>query len=155
MFRMSGGVAFLRRDALLIRRRLFPRLAAFDSTSRVPAPGQGGALRWGDEERALPPAVGQPLRFLNGAAQLKTGAAKADKKPSPKSPGTLPVVIIGGGDWNRDLPNTPRTDALAYYPLQLEEVSSSPPTMTLIAERGESGRCAAHWSAQERKPHPN
>jgi NADPH-dependent glutamate synthase beta subunit-like oxidoreductase/NAD(P)H-flavin reductase len=89
-------------------------------------------------KNGLAAGVRQASDFLM-ALQL-TGAAKADSLANLQV--RLPVVIIGGGLTAIDT----ATEALAYYPLQVEKFLSR--YETLIAERGEAA-VRADWSAQE------
>jgi NAD(P)H-flavin reductase len=73
------------------------------------------------------------------ALQL-TGAAKAESLANLQV--RLPVVIIGGGLTAIDT----ATEALAYYPLQVEKFLSR--YETLVGERGEAA-VRAEWTAQE------
>src|SRR5260221_10159221 len=73
------------------------------------------------------------------ALQL-TGAAKAESLANLQV--RLPVVIIGGGLTAIDT----ATEALAYYPLQVEKFLSR--YQTLVGERGEAAVRAA-WAAQK------
>jgi NAD(P)H-flavin reductase len=82
--------------------------------------------------------VRQASDFLM-ALQL-TGAAKTDSLANLQV--RLPVVIIGGGLTAIDT----ATEALAYYPLQVEKFLSR--YETLIAERGEAA-VRADWTAQD------
>ena len=89
-------------------------------------------------KNGLAAGVRQASDFLM-ALQL-TGAAKSDSLANLQV--RLPVVIIGGGLTAIDT----ATEALAYYPLQVEKFLSR--YETLIAERGEAA-VRADWSAQE------
>jgi NADPH-dependent glutamate synthase beta subunit-like oxidoreductase/NAD(P)H-flavin reductase len=89
-------------------------------------------------KNGLAAGVRQASDFLM-ALQL-TGAAKTDSLANLQV--RLPVVIIGGGLTAIDT----ATEALAYYPLQVEKFLSR--YETLIAERGEAA-VRADWSAQE------
>ena len=73
------------------------------------------------------------------ALQL-TGAGKTDSVANLQV--RLPVVVIGGGLTAIDT----ATEALAYYPLQVEKFLSR--YEALVAERGEAAMRAG-WSAQE------
>src|SRR5262249_60599087 len=75
------------------------------------------------------------LRALN-----ITAAAKTDSLANLQV--RLPLVIIGGGLTAIDT----ATEALAYYPLQVEKFLSR--YETLIAERGEAA-VRADWTAQD------
>src|SRR5216117_4342340 len=75
------------------------------------------------------------------ALQL-TGAAKTDSIANLQV--RLPVVIIGGGLTAIDT----ATEALAYYPLQVEKFLAS--YETLAAERGAEA-VRADWNAAERE----
>src|SRR5207249_742530 len=89
-------------------------------------------------KNGLAAGVRQASDFLM-ALQL-TGAAKTDSLANLQV--RLPVVIIGGGLTAIDT----ATEALAYYPLQVEKFLSR--YETLIAERGEAA-VRADWSAHE------
>ena len=89
-------------------------------------------------KNGLAAGVRQASDFLM-ALQL-TGAAKADSLANLQV--RLPVVIIGGGLTAIDT----ATEALAYYPLQVEKFLSR--YETLIAERGEAA-VRADWSVHE------
>ncbi len=89
-------------------------------------------------KNGLAAGVRQASDFLM-ALQL-TGAAKTDSVANLQV--RLPVVIIGGGLTAIDT----ATEALAYYPLQVEKFLSR--YETLIAERGEAA-VRADWTAQE------
>src|SRR4029077_15207280 len=89
-------------------------------------------------QNGLVPGVRQASDFLM-ALQL-TGAAKTDSIANLTV--RLQVVVIGGGLTAID----PATEALAYYPVQVEKFLSR--YETLIAERGEAA-VRADWSAQE------
>ena len=86
----------------------------------------------------LASGVRQASDFLM-ALQL-TGAGKTDSVANLQV--RLPVVVIGGGLTAIDT----ATEALAYYPLQVEKFLSR--YETLVAERGEAAVRAA-WSAHE------
>ena len=89
-------------------------------------------------KNGLAAGVRQASDFLM-ALQL-TGAAKTDSLANLQV--RLPVVIIGGGLTAIDT----ATEALAYYPLQVEKFLSR--YETLIAERGEAA-VRADWSVHE------
>src|SRR5215831_18200345 len=89
-------------------------------------------------KNGLAAGVRQASDFLM-ALQL-TGAAKTDSLANLQV--RLPVVIIGGGLTAIDT----ATEALAYYPLQVEKFLSR--YETLIAERGEAA-VRADWTAQD------
>ena len=89
-------------------------------------------------KNGLAAGVRQASDFLM-ALQL-TGAAKAESLANLQV--RLPVVIIGGGLTAIDT----ATEALAYYPLQVEKFLSR--YETLVAERGETA-VRADWTAQE------
>jgi NADPH-dependent glutamate synthase beta subunit-like oxidoreductase/NAD(P)H-flavin reductase len=89
-------------------------------------------------KNGLAAGVRQASDFLM-ALQL-TGAAKAGSLANLQV--RLPVVIIGGGLTAIDT----ATEALAYYPLQVEKFLSR--YETLVAERGEAA-VRGKWTAQE------
>src|SRR5436190_7718499 len=89
-------------------------------------------------KNGLAAGVRQASDFLM-ALQL-TGAAKADSLANLQV--RLPVVIIGGGLTAIDT----ATEALAYYPLQVEKFLSR--YETLLAERGEAA-VRADWTSQD------
>jgi NADPH-dependent glutamate synthase beta subunit-like oxidoreductase/NAD(P)H-flavin reductase len=89
-------------------------------------------------KNGLAPGVRQASDFLM-ALQL-TGAAKTDSLANLQV--RLPVVIIGGGLTAIDT----ATEALAYYPLQVEKFLAR--YETLVQERGEAA-VRASWSAQD------
>src|SRR5262245_4878602 len=89
-------------------------------------------------KNGLAAGVRQASDFLM-ALQL-TGAAKTDSLANLQV--RLPVVIIGGGLTAIDT----ATEALAYYPLQVEKFLSR--YETLIAERGEAA-VRADWTTQD------
>ncbi|HEY7665800.1 MAG TPA: FAD-dependent oxidoreductase [Xanthobacteraceae bacterium] len=89
-------------------------------------------------KNGLAAGVRQASDFLM-ALQL-TGAAKTDSLANLQV--RLPVVVIGGGLTAIDT----ATEALAYYPLQLEKFLAR--YETLVRERGEAG-VRADWTAQE------
>ena len=91
-------------------------------------------------ENGLVPGVRQASDFLM-ALQL-TGAAKADSIANLTV--RLPVVVIGGGLTAIDT----ATEALAYYPVQVEKFLSR--YETLVAERGVEA-VRASWTAAERE----
>jgi NADPH-dependent glutamate synthase beta subunit-like oxidoreductase/NAD(P)H-flavin reductase len=89
-------------------------------------------------KNGLAAGVRQASDFLM-ALQL-TGAAKAESLANLQV--RLPVVIIGGGLTAIDT----ATEALAYYPLQVEKFLSR--YETLVGERGEAA-VRPEWTAQE------
>jgi NADPH-dependent glutamate synthase beta subunit-like oxidoreductase/NAD(P)H-flavin reductase len=89
-------------------------------------------------KNGLAPGVRQASDFLM-ALQL-TGAAKTDSLANLQV--RLPVVIIGGGLTAIDT----ATEALAYYPLQVEKFLSR--YERLVEERGEAA-VRESWSAQD------
>jgi NADPH-dependent glutamate synthase beta subunit-like oxidoreductase/NAD(P)H-flavin reductase len=91
-------------------------------------------------KNGLVPGVRQASDFLM-ALQL-TGAAKTDSIANLTV--RLPVVVIGGGLTAIDT----ATEALAYYPLQVEKFVSR--YETLAAERGAEA-VRADWNAAERE----
>ena len=91
-------------------------------------------------QNGLVPGVRQASDFLM-ALQL-TGAAKTDSIANLTV--RLPVVVIGGGLTAIDT----ATEALAYYPLQVEKFLSR--YETLVAERG-GEKIRAEWTGAERE----
>jgi len=91
-------------------------------------------------QNGLVPGVRQASDFLM-ALQL-TGAAKADSIANLTV--RLPVVVIGGGLTAIDT----ATEALAYYPVQVEKFLSRHDT--LVAERGAEA-VRAGWNGAERE----
>ena len=89
-------------------------------------------------KNGLAPGIRQASDFLM-ALQL-TGAGKTDSVANLQV--RLPVVVIGGGLTAIDT----ATEALAYYPLQVEKFLSR--HEALVAEKGEAA-VHAGWSAQE------
>src|SRR5262249_10767020 len=136
---------------LLERRREFTMFGGvrFGGTLTI-----DGAFALGFDHIALCAGAGRPtiVPMKNGLAaggrrasdflmalQLP-GAAKTDSLANLQV--RLPVVIIGGGLTAIDT----ATEALAYYPLQVEKFLSR--YETLIAERGEAA-VRADWTAQD------
>lgn len=99
-----------------------------------------GRPRYVDVPNGLARGVRQASDFLMGL-QL-TGAARRDSIANLQL--RLPVRVIGGGLTAIDT----ATEALAYYPLQVEKFLAR--YETLCAERGEAAVRAA-WDAEERQ----
>ncbi|MGE0810586.1 MAG: FAD-dependent oxidoreductase [Immundisolibacter sp.] len=97
-----------------------------------------GRPRFVDVPNGLARGVRQASDFLMGL-QL-TGAARRDSIANLQL--RLPVLVIGGGLTAIDT----ATEALAYYPLQVEKFLTR--YETLCAERGEAG-VRARWDGEE------
>src|SRR5499426_298051 len=143
---------FLKLVRLLIeRRRQFSMFGGvrFGGTVTVES-----AFKMGFDHIALCAGAGKPtvLDLPNGLARgvraasdflmalQLTGAAKTDSVANLQI--RLPVVVIGGGLTAIDT----ATEALAYYPLQVEKFLTR--YETLVRERGEAA-VRADWTAQE------
>jgi NADPH-dependent glutamate synthase beta subunit-like oxidoreductase/NAD(P)H-flavin reductase len=129
-FKMFGGVRF---GGTLTIDGAFA--AGFDHIALCAGAGRPTIVPM---KNGLAAGVRQASDFLM-ALQL-TGAAKADSLANLQV--RLPVVVIGGGLTAIDT----ATEALAYYPLQVEKFLAR--YETLVAERGEQTVRAA-WSAPE------
>ena len=130
-FKMFGGVRF--GGALTIESAFelgFDHIAVCAGAGRPTIVGMKNGLATG---------VRQASDFLM-ALQL-TGAAKTDSIANLQV--RLPVAVIGGGLTAIDT----ATEALAYYPLQVEKFLSR--YEALVAERGVAS-VEAGWNAQER-----
>jgi NADPH-dependent glutamate synthase beta subunit-like oxidoreductase/NAD(P)H-flavin reductase len=143
---------FLKLVRLLVERR--SELAMFGGVRFGGTLGIDGAFALGFDHIALCAGAGRPtiVPMKNGLAagvrqasdflmalQL-TGAAKTDSLANLQI--RLPVVVIGGGLTAIDT----ATEALAYYPLQVEKFLAR--YETLVRERGEAA-VRADWSAQD------
>ena len=131
-FSMIGGVRF---GGTLTVDQAFE--AGFDHIALCAGAGRPTVL---DMPNGLAKGVRQASDFLM-ALQL-TGAAKTDSIANLQL--RLPVVVIGGGLTAIDT----ATEALAYYPVQVEKFLSR--YETLVSERGEAAVRAA-WSEEERE----
>ena len=129
-FRMFGGVRF--GGAITIESAF---ALGFDHIALCAGAGRPSIVPM---KNGLASGVRQASDFLM-ALQL-TGAAKSDSLANLQI--RLPVVVIGGGLTAVDT----ATEALAYYPLQVEKFLSR--YETLCAERGEA-EIRGGWSAQE------
>jgi NADPH-dependent glutamate synthase beta subunit-like oxidoreductase/NAD(P)H-flavin reductase len=129
-FKMFGGVRF---GGTLTIERAFA--LGFDHIALCAGAGRPTIVPM---RNGLAPGVRQASDFLM-ALQL-TGAAKSDSLANLQV--RLPVVVIGGGLTAIDT----ATEALAYYPLQVEKFLIR--YETLVRERGETA-VRASWSAQE------
>ena len=129
-FKMFGGVRF---GGTLTIDGAFA--AGFDHIALCAGAGRPTIVPM---KNGLAAGVRQASDFLM-ALQL-TGAAKADSLANLQV--RLPVVVIGGGLTAIDT----ATEALAYYPLQVEKFLAR--YETLVAERGEDA-VHASWSASE------
>jgi NADPH-dependent glutamate synthase beta subunit-like oxidoreductase/NAD(P)H-flavin reductase len=129
-FKMFGGVRF---GGTLTIERAFA--LGFDHIALCAGAGRPTIVPM---KNGLAPGVRQASDFLM-ALQL-TGAAKTDSLANLQV--RLPVVVIGGGLTAIDT----ATEALAYYPLQVEKFLVR--YETLVRERGEAA-VRASWSAQE------
>jgi NADPH-dependent glutamate synthase beta subunit-like oxidoreductase/NAD(P)H-flavin reductase len=143
---------FLKLVRLLLERRR--EFAMFGGVRFGGTLGIDGAFALGFDHIALCAGAGRPtiVPMANGLAagvrqasdflmalQL-TGAAKTDSLANLQV--RLPVVVIGGGLTAIDT----ATEALAYYPLQVEKFLAR--YETLVRERGEAA-VRADWSAQD------
>ncbi|MGA7487924.1 MAG: FAD-dependent oxidoreductase, partial [Xanthobacteraceae bacterium] len=143
---------FLKLVRLLLERR--DEFAMFGGVRFGGTLGIDGAFALGFDHIALCAGAGRPtiVPMKNGLAagvrqasdflmalQL-TGAAKTDSLANLQV--RLPVVVIGGGLTAIDT----ATEALAYYPLQVEKFLAR--YETLVRERGE-GAVRADWTAAE------
>jgi NADPH-dependent glutamate synthase beta subunit-like oxidoreductase/NAD(P)H-flavin reductase len=129
-FKMFGGVRF---GGTLTIERAFA--LGFDHIALCAGAGKPTIVPM---KNGLAPGVRQASDFLM-ALQL-TGAAKTDSVANLQI--RLPVVVIGGGLTAIDT----ATEALAYYPLQVEKFLSR--YETLVHERGEAA-VRDGWSKQE------
>jgi NADPH-dependent glutamate synthase beta subunit-like oxidoreductase/NAD(P)H-flavin reductase len=129
-FKMFGGVRF---GGTLTIERAFA--LGFDHIALCAGAGRPTIVPM---KNGLAPGVRQASDFLM-ALQL-TGAAKTDSLANLQV--RLPVVVIGGGLTAIDT----ATEALAYYPLQVEKFLTR--YETLVRERGEAA-VRASWSVQE------
>jgi NADPH-dependent glutamate synthase beta subunit-like oxidoreductase/NAD(P)H-flavin reductase len=143
---------FLKLVRLILERRR--EFAMFGGVRFGGTLGIDGAFALGFDHIALCAGAGRPtiVPMKNGLAagvrqasdflmalQL-TGAAKTDSLANLQV--RLPVVVIGGGLTAIDT----ATEALAYYPLQVEKFLAR--YETLVRERGEAA-VRAGWSAQD------
>src|SRR5215472_6628343 len=131
-FKMFGGVRF---GGTLTIESAFA--AGFDHIALCAGAGRPTIVPM---KNGLAPGVRQASDFLM-ALQL-TGAAKTDSLANLQV--RLPVVVIGGGLTAIDT----ATEALAYYPLQVEKFRAR--YETLVSERGEEA-VRAEWNAAERE----
>jgi NADPH-dependent glutamate synthase beta subunit-like oxidoreductase/NAD(P)H-flavin reductase len=129
-FKMFGGVRF---GGTLTIERAFA--LGFDHIALCAGAGKPTIVPM---KNGLAPGVRQASDFLM-ALQL-TGAAKTDSVANLQI--RLPVVVIGGGLTAIDT----ATEALAYYPLQVEKFLLR--YETLVHERGEAA-VRDGWSKQE------
>jgi NADPH-dependent glutamate synthase beta subunit-like oxidoreductase/NAD(P)H-flavin reductase len=145
---------FLKIIRLLLERRT--QFALFGGVRFGGTVTAEGAFELGFDHVALAIGAGRPtvLDMPNGLARgvrtasdflmalQLTGAAKADSIANMQL--RLPVVVIGGGLTAVDT----ATEALAYYPLQVEKFLLR--HETLVGERGEDA-VQRGWSAEERE----
>ena len=131
-FRMFGGVRF--GGALTIENAFE---LGFDHIALCVGAGRPTIV---DMKNGLAQGVRQASDFLM-ALQL-TGAAKSDSIANLQV--RLPIAVIGGGLTAIDT----ATEALAYYPLQVEKFLSR--HEALVAERGVAA-VEASWTAQDRE----
>jgi NADPH-dependent glutamate synthase beta subunit-like oxidoreductase/NAD(P)H-flavin reductase len=131
-FKMFGGVRF--GGAITIDTAF---ALGFDHIALCAGAGRPSIVAM---KNGLASGVRQASDFLM-ALQL-TGAAKSDSLANLQI--RLPVVVIGGGLTAIDT----ATEALAYYPLQVEKFLNR--YEALCAERGEA-EIRAGWSAQEKE----
>lgn len=144
---------FLKIVRLLLERR--ERFALYGGVRFGGTLDDAGAFALGFDHIALATGAGKPtvLDLPNGLAngvrtasdflmalQL-TGAAKQGSLANMQL--RLPVIVVGGGLTAIDT----ATEALAYYPVQVEKFLDR--HETLVAERG-SGVVAAAWTNSER-----
>jgi NADPH-dependent glutamate synthase beta subunit-like oxidoreductase/NAD(P)H-flavin reductase len=131
-FKMFGGVRF---GGTLTIESAFE--LGFDHIALCAGAGRPTIV---DMKNGLAQGVRQASDFLM-ALQL-TGAAKSDSIANLQV--RLPIAVIGGGLTAIDT----ATEALAYYPLQVEKFLSR--YEALIAERGVAA-VEASWTAQDRE----